>query len=206
MFLCSKKARLRLLLKPLFFLGLLLKPLFFLGLLLKPLLFLELLTAKIIVITFFIQQFFMAPLFDDFSIAYNKNYIRVTDSGEPVGNNEGCTAAQQLFRSLLDELFGLGVNGRCGFVQNKDGRVCNNGPGKGNQLFFTGGQAAAALTYIGLIAVLKLFYNLVGPHGFRGGPDVLICGIQTSITDIFRDRTGKQMRALKNIADIAVKP
>ena len=159
-----------------------------------------------IVIPLLIQQIFVPALFDDLSVPHHKDQIRVADGGKTVGNDKGCTAMEQFFCGLLDELFRLGIDGGCGFIQDKDGRIGNNGSGKGNKLFFSGGEAAAAFTNIGLIAFFQLGHNLVGGYGFGRSADFFIGGVQAAVTDIFFNGPGKQMGTLKHIADIAVEP
>jgi hypothetical protein len=57
------------------------------------------------------QQVVMPPLFHDPAIDDNNDAIGIPDSAEPMGNDERRTALHQISQSLLDQNFGLGVQG-----------------------------------------------------------------------------------------------
>ena len=56
-----------------------------------------------------------------------------------MGDRKSGAAFHEAFKGVLDEHFGFGVNRRCGFVQDEDARVVEDGAGYGYALFFAAG-------------------------------------------------------------------
>ena len=56
-----------------------------------------------------------------------------------MGDCKGGAAFHEAFERFLDEHFGFGIDGRCGFVQDEDTRVVEDGAGDGDALFFAAG-------------------------------------------------------------------
>ena len=152
------------------------------------------------------EQFFMAALLHDSSVPDYQDQISLADGGQPVGDQEGGPVLQQVFNGVLNQLFGLGVDGGGGLVQDKDSGVGQHRSCKGDQLLFTGGEPVAAFADIALPAVFQLFHHQMGRNGAGRFHHFLVGGVQPAITDVFHNRTGEQMGALKHIADVAVEP
>ena len=56
-----------------------------------------------------------------------------------MGDRKSGAAFHEAFKGVLNEHFGFGVNRRCGFVQDEDTRVVEDGAGDGDALFFAAG-------------------------------------------------------------------
>lgn len=78
-----------------------------------------------------------------------------------MGNEEGGSSFQKLVCSLLDQLLGFGVNGGGCLIQNEDGGVRKNCPGKRKELLLSCGKTVAALSYIAVIALIQFLGNLI---------------------------------------------
>ena len=57
------------------------------------------------------KQLFMVALLDDVSVFHDENQIRIADGGQPVGDDEACSALHQVIHGFLDLDFGSGVDG-----------------------------------------------------------------------------------------------
>ena len=57
------------------------------------------------------EQFFVISLLDDVSVFHDENQIRITNRGQPVGDDEACSALHQVIHGFLDLDFGSGVDG-----------------------------------------------------------------------------------------------
>ena len=143
----------------------------------------------------------MAAALDDLAVFQHQNGVGVADGGEPVGDDKDRPAAHQAVQTPFDELFRAGVNRRGGLVQNQHRRFGNGGPRNGHQL-------PLALTQIGtvgdqhrVIALGHMGDEVVGVGDLRGADAVLVCGIQTAVTDILHDRSREQVGVLQNDAE-----
>ena len=78
------------------------------------------------------------------------------DRREAVGDDEAGPLAQHALDGVLDEPLGLGVHGAGGLVHDEHLRVGQHRPGQGDQLLLSGGQAAAALADVAVVALLQV--------------------------------------------------
>ena len=135
------------------------------------------------------QQFFMCTAFDDLPVVEYADEVGILDGGKPVGDDNGRAVFHQIVKCLLDELFGLGVEGGSRFVENHDGGILEDGAGDAEALALPAAELAATVADDGLIAFFGLHDEVVGIgdagslfHLFRRGrfhseSDVIIYGI-----------------------------
>ena len=57
------------------------------------------------------KQFFMVALLDDISVLHDKNQIRITNRGQPMGNDKACSTLHQVIHCFLDLDLCSGING-----------------------------------------------------------------------------------------------
>ena len=69
------------------------------------------------------KQFIVRPHFDDRPSGQHHDPIGLLNRGQTMGNDEGRSPLHQIGKSQLDDSFGLGIQCRCRFVENKQGRV-----------------------------------------------------------------------------------
>ena len=67
-------------------------------------------------------------------VAYIHYFIAVSYCRKSVSNYEACSALKQMIDASLQISFGLGVDGRGGFVKHQYLRIGKNGTRKGNKL------------------------------------------------------------------------
>ena len=123
-----------------------------------------------------------------------------------MGDEEAGAAGQQGGDGLLDEGLCLGVDGGGGLVQHEDAGVGQHCPGKGNQLLLPGGELAAALAHVAVVAVLHVGDEVVGVYQLGRRHDLLVGGVQAAVADVLLHRAGEQVGRLQHIADVGVKP
>src|SRR5215208_2897321 len=69
------------------------------------------------------DKFLMRALFADTVLSHHHDPVSVFNRCEAVGNHERRASFGQLGERLLDELFGLGIECRCSFIQNENRRI-----------------------------------------------------------------------------------
>ena len=82
-----------------------------------------------------------------------------------------------MFDSILDEAFGLGVEGRSGFVENENRWVFENSASNGDALALTTREARTAVANIGLIAIGSSHDEVVGIGNVCGLLDFGLSGM-----------------------------
>ena len=76
--------------------------------------------VELAVVAFLCHKFLVASAFDNLSVLDNEDYIRVSDGGKSVCDDNRCPAARHGVDSRLYLLFGEGVD-RCGrLIENED--------------------------------------------------------------------------------------
>ena len=79
----------------------------------------------------------MVAAFYDVAFAEDEDIVGVFDGGEAVGDDEGGAAFHEGVHGALDDLLGAGVDGRGGFIQDKDWLIGDDGTGDGELLLLT---------------------------------------------------------------------
>ena len=80
----------------------------------------------------------MRALLHDFPMIDDQNNVRLADGRKPVRNDKGRGALHQGLRGALDQLLRRGIHRAGGLVKHEDPGFGDDGPRKGNQLFFPG--------------------------------------------------------------------
>ena len=148
----------------------------------------------------------MATLLDDLAVLDHQDHVGMTDGGQTMGDQEGGAALEDMLDCILNEHLGFCINGRCRFIQNKNGGIGQNGTGKRDQLFFAGGQAVTAFADIGGITMLQLVGDHIGRDQMGGTNHLFVGGFRLAVSDIFSYRSREQMGALQNITKVGMEP
>jgi len=128
--------------------------------------------------------------------------VGVLDGGEAVGNDKAGAVFHELVESLLDESFGLGVDGGGGFVEEEDGWIFEEGAGYRKALFFSAGELDAALADIGVEAFGEFFDEGGGAGSIEGFPKFGFAGIPFGHEEVFANGTVEEEGFLGNVADV----
>ena len=85
-------------------------------------------------------------------------------------NDKNGTAFHQLIHTALDDGFRTGINGRSGFVQNHNRRVCYGSTGNGKKLALSLGKVGTVVGKFGIVTAGESGDKIIGA-GKLGGSD-----------------------------------
>ena len=138
---------------------------------------------------------------DDVAVVHDEDHVGVADGGKPVGDDKGSSSFHQVFHAFLDQDLGSCIDGRCGFVENQDLRIAEEGAGDGKQLFLPLGNVGRFFIDLCLIAVFQRADEVVDIGGIRRLHDFLVGGVHAAVADIVHDRAGMEPGILQNHAE-----
>ena len=140
----------------------------------------------------------MGSLLYDGALVHDHDEICVPDGGQAVGDDQAGAAFHESVHGFLNGLLGAGIDVGCGFVQDQDVRIGQEGPADGDELTLALGQVVPGVRQHGLISVRQHGHHLV--HITEGGglPHVFIGGIGFGIGQVRPDRVRKQNRILQH--------
>ena len=115
-----------------------------------------------------------------------------------MGNDQGGPAAHDGVHSLFDLLFGPGIHGTGGFVQDQDGGSGNGRPGNGQKLALSLGQGSPVMLQDRIVAVLQMHDEIMGKGPAGRFLHLFVRGIHSAIADVLPDRPGKKMDVLQD--------
>ena len=72
--------------------------------------FCELAIVEVGIKSILAHEFLVITLLDNISIFHHENQIRITDSGQAMGNDKGSSAFHEFVHGFLNQLFCSGVN------------------------------------------------------------------------------------------------
>ena len=78
--------------------------------------------------------------------------VTVLEGAQAVGNDKGGPTFHQPVDGFHDPAFGDGIDGAGGFIQNEDRGILEEGPGQGNTLALSSGEAHAPIAHWCLVA------------------------------------------------------
>lgn len=107
------------------------------------------------------QQLGVRPLLNHVPVAEAEDDVRVLDSGQSVGDDDHGPRLLGLLEHALDELLGLGVEGRRGLVEQQQARVADQGPRDRQALLLPARQEHAPEADLGVVPVGQRHDELV---------------------------------------------
>ena len=147
----------------------------------------------------------MGSPFDDAALIHNHNAVGVAHRGQPVGNHKGSPAGHQGVHAVLHQLFGPGINGGGGLIQDQGRGIGHRRPGNGQQLPLSLAQVGAVTGEHGIIPVGQAADEAVGVGQLGRSNALLITCLQIAVSDIVHHSAGKQVGILKHNAQGAAK-
>ena len=146
------------------------------------------------------EQLVVTAVLDDRTVFHHEDGVGVANRREPVRDDEGSPIGSQGRHRLLHKHLGTGVDRRGRLVEDEQRRVGQEGSGDGDELSLTGGDAASVGVDDRVVAVGKLPDESVDHRRLRRSDDFLIGGVETTVTDVLRDRSFEQPRILEHHA------
>ena len=93
----------------------------------------------------------MRALFDDLAFVEDDDLVGLEYGVEAVGDGDGGASLHEFACGFFEQGFGFGVERGGGFVEDKDGRVFEEGAREGEALGLSAGEAGAAFTDDGFV-------------------------------------------------------
>jgi hypothetical protein len=127
--------------------------------------------------------------FENAALLHDDDAVGLLDGGEAVGNDDGGAALGELVQGALDDGLALGVDARCGLVQDEDTWVVDIGPHEADELPLPNGEHGSALHDVVIVATGKFLDEIVHTevlgglhHGLAGDGsiaegDVVVDGV-----------------------------
>src|ERR1700730_1620704 len=140
-----------------------------------------------------------APLYD-LTLLDNENLISPTDSREPVGDHKCGSPLHEVGESLLNHGLRFRIETRCGFIENEDARLRQNGASNRNPLSLTARELHASFAYYGLILVGETLCKLVNAGDSTSTQDLLVTRVWPRESHILPDGPVEQKRFLQDYA------
>ena len=79
----------------------------------------------------------------------------------------------------------MGIDGAGGLVQDKDPRIRQQGPGKGDQLLLPNGEATAPFVYLGIVPLLHVHNKVMHMYRLGGLNHLFPGGVRAAVTNVF---------------------
>ena len=121
------------------------------------------------------HELVMGAALADPAVGQDQDLVGMGDRAQAVGDDEARPALHQVAEARLDQPFALGVEVAGGLVEDEDPRVGIQGPGDGEALALAAGEADAALSDEGVVALGQVGDEAVGVGELGGGDDPRRC-------------------------------
>ena len=107
------------------------------------------------------QQLFVRASFNDASFVHHTNLVGIFDGAQAVCYGHGGARFHESFEGILHQTFALGVEGRCGLVEDEDGWVFKDGSCYAHTLSLSARQTSASIANVGVVALFCLHDKVV---------------------------------------------
>ena len=143
----------------------------------------------------------MGALFYDIAFFHHEDDVSIFYRRKTMGDDKTGPSFHQCIHRLLDAGFGSRIYGTGGFVQDHDLVVCQDRPGDGQKLFLPLRYVAGFFVQLHLIAARKRLNEMMCVSRLCRFDDFFVCGIQSSVADVFHDRALEEPSVLKDHAE-----
>lgn len=152
-----------------------------------------------------LDEFAVRALFDDATAFDDDDLVGLEDGVEAMRNGEGCASLHEFARGFFKQGFGLGVKAGGGFVEDEDGRILEEGAGKGESLCLSAAETRSAFADDGLVLVGECLDEVVQVGGFGGFDHLFESCIWFAEADIGGEGVMEEVGFLRNPGNILVK-
>src|SRR6185312_1945025 len=150
------------------------------------------------------QQLAMRAVFDDAAGIEIDDAVHAGDRRQTVRDGDDSAAPHEGPETLLDQVFGLGIERGCGFVQDEDLRVFDERARNRHALAFAAGELDPLLAHDGVVAGGAGLYELMGVRIARGPHHVFFLRAGLGVADIVAHRAMENARRLLHFGDAFV--
>src|ERR1035437_4912217 len=138
------------------------------------------------------HQLEMRTHLHDPSVVDHHNAVGPHGRGQAMGDEDGRAVLEEHVESGFDLCLRLEVEVGAGFVEDKDSRMGQEGPGQGEQLSLTRGEGLSSFVDNGVDTVRYPLDHLLEPDGSYCLVDLVVTGVGTGEGDVLSDRPCKQ--------------
>lgn len=150
----------------------------------------------------FIYQLFVLAMLHNAPVIDDQNLICMAHGFQPVGDHDDGLIPSECLDSFLQSVLILGVDVcRC-LVQNDDMCVLQHGTRNGNALFFTAGNAGAAIADDRIVTIRQSLDEVVTASLFWCRDHFVVRGVRSAEFDIVFDGIGKEVNILEHHTDL----
>ena len=149
------------------------------------------------------EQFVVSAAFNDASFVEHAYFVGILDGREPVGDGDGGACLHKPVEGFLHQSLALGVEGGSGLVEDKNVGVLEDGTGDADALALSAGEFAAAVTHVGVVAVLTLHDEVVGVGNFGCFDDLFHRGVLDAEGDVAEEGVVEEDGFLIDVAEEA---
>ena len=159
--------------------------------------------VKLIVGALLGDQIIVGATFNDASVIQHHDAVGIFNSGQTVGNDKDGTTCHQLIHAILHQLFGTGIDGGGGLVQDHHRGIGHSCTGDGDQLPLSLGKAGAVAGQLGVVTLGQASDEVVGICQLGSFDAILVGGVQSAVTDVVHYCAGEQVGFLQHHAQAA---
>ena len=144
------------------------------------------------------QQFGVCAALDDPPAAHAEDVIGVFDCGKPVRDDDGGSAAAELFHGFLHLGLEFVIGGACCLVEEQERRILEEDPGEADALFLAARQPYAVFAAAGIQTVRKRTDEIVDIGRFCRFDQLILGGFRLPEENVLADRRVEKERRLLN--------
>src|ERR1700687_492777 len=148
------------------------------------------------------DQFRVRSALPDLSVFQDENLVRAANRGKAMRDYESGSPNHQVGERFLHEHLGLRIQLRGGLVQNKNGRIFQDGARDGNALSLSPAQARSPLANHGVVPLRQLHDEIVRQRGLRRSDDFLPGNIRQTVANVVPHGVVKQDVLLGDHGDL----
>lgn len=121
-----------------------------------------------------------------------------------MGDGDHRAPVHQLQNAVLNQVLGLAVQGGCGFIEDQDRSVLEEGARDGHPLAFAARKLHALLAHDGVVAAFARRDEVVAMGELRGLGQFVVAGGRAAVDDFVAYRTVEDARRLRNFGESLV--
>ena len=143
----------------------------------------------------------MRTLRDQTPVIQDEDPVGVANRRQPVRDHQGRVTRAQPPERIEHRLFGDGIDGRSGFIENQDRGLLQQRAGDTQSLPFSPRQGGAPLGDRGVIALRKPSHEHVHVRGTRRRLHLGVGGVESAVSNVVGDGTAEEHRGLRDQCD-----
>ena len=117
--------------------------------------------VQLLVVAVLLQQCIVGAALNDATLVQHADLVGIANGGEAMGHSHRCACLHQTLQGILHQAFALSIEGRCGLIEDEDGRVLQDGTSNTHTLSLTTRETTASVADVRIVAVFALSDELM---------------------------------------------